>query len=449
MKNIFASKIAPITVLIIALFSTVAFAAGGGLSEHFKKFETVTASPADLFKQATARKIVTIGKYRLQLEPSNTRAANFRAEATGADGVSRSIKVDDTIRTFKGTVVGERGSYVRLSINDSIEGYITTRNGRIFIDSARKYSPGAAKNSLVLFQEGDRTQSARLQDVDGGLADGFQMMKARMSAHAPLRAPTAVDHQCIVQSSSIAPYNQQIIEYAWDADAQYLAITGTDVAGARARIEGNLNQMNGIYECELGMSAYQTFTHTWLPGSSDPYTQYEGQPTVTAFGTPTLSGARLLYRFEQYWNETFPHTNLNYRRDVAFLYTGRITNGLWASTGLTRERTVGYATPGHPHHYPKEFAYGWIQSSAGDPSAVPEYKVAAHELAHGIGFTHEIAEDSPEQCANKTQIDDSISFPFFCAATKNQMSGYLLGNDGNNNVGVTTLNRPLLWTGLN
>src|SRR5688572_26557182 len=136
------------------------------LAQHFVQHQRLTLDVA-----ATAAQVRQTGrmslaasdlKFDLDLVPHDIRAADYRAEEFGADGVGRRID-PGPVRTFKGVARGtEHGvrlgqlGQARFTVDErGVEGMIITPAEHYFVEPARKYSKEANVADYVIYKESD------------------------------------------------------------------------------------------------------------------------------------------------------------------------------------------------------------------------------------------------------------------------------------------------------
>ena len=82
---------------------------------------------------------------KLAVTPHDLRSNSYKAQDRNTLG--ENLLERAPANTFKGKVIGEENSVVRLTIDGSrIEGYFTSRGERYFIEPASKYSGAAASD---------------------------------------------------------------------------------------------------------------------------------------------------------------------------------------------------------------------------------------------------------------------------------------------------------------
>lgn len=296
---------------------------------------------------------VTVGEQVFELAATDLRAPGYRAEA-GARAA-----------TFRGRVIGEEGSHVRVTaLAEGLAGYFTRGGERFFIEPASAYTPSAPTGLLVVY----RAEDALVQIVPSCAGE----------LSAALAAPTRPESAATLR----------VLELATDADHDYVLAAGGPVE-ANQRILHVLNMVEGVYESELGISIEVVYQHAWT--APDPY----------AADTPP----GILQAFRAHWNSTLTDVG----RDFTQLFTGKAaaTNQGIAYTGVVcRTPDASYGLTG-----PSDFASAW-------------HRITAHELGHGFGALH-VGE--PQGCAS-TIMNATISLATpltFCPTSRAQIDAHV------------------------
>jgi len=324
------------------------------LATDFRKHEIVkldTRLMAERVRQTGQVSFNAAGKaYELVLVQNDLRAKDYHAEETTAGGVRRAVE-SGAVRTYKGFVRGIENSHARLTIDEkSFEGMILTPLANYFIEPAGKFSAAAAADDFVLYDERDVIARSKLScEVP---------MPEKVSAKAAEFAPRVAGGQL-----------QQVIELATEADAECVAAFGS-VTAANADILSIMNQVEGVYQLQLGLTFSITFQHGWT--TADPYNA----------GSQTL----FLDSFRDYWNQNFPLTNPLYRRDTAHMWTAK---QVFFGQGRAKVAVVC----NNPTN-----AYGWSSKFDFTPQ---KYILPAHEIAHNFNAQHV---DTVPGCANTIMI---------------------------------------------
>jgi hypothetical protein len=369
-----------IAVLILAINVTVSFAqsekAKQDLVRSFNRFDLqrVDQSTGLAGGGRQLRLVVDGSEMLLDVEPHDIRSLNYRSEDSSQPG--QRLQAIDEVKTFKGKVVGDEDSSVRLTIDGTkIEGYFLAGGRKYFIEPAKKYTNLAADGDSVVYGEGDSLIETDLicdADIPSQIESGKQMVAA--------------------QAASLTQSMQQI-ELATDADQQYVANFGS-ASAANAEILSILNMTEGVYESQLNLTLTVVYQHTW--STADPY-------NATSMST-------LLDSFLNYWNANLPATSIH--RDAAHLFTGK---SVALSAGLAYIGTI-CRNP--------LFAYGisgFINWAPG------KYLVPTHEIAHNLGANHA---DAAQNCAN-TIMNATVtgSTPLtFCTYSRNEVSTNVAAN---------------------
>ncbi|MGQ0542057.1 MAG: FG-GAP-like repeat-containing protein, partial [Blastocatellia bacterium] len=324
-----------------------------------------TASGKSLILNASGR------QYVLAVSPHEIRSQNYRAEDTGPAGV-RNIE-RSRITTFKGSVIGESGSRVRLNLNEGkIEGYFEVSGERFFVEPARKYSEFASADELVVYRAEDSLVQNNFwceSDIPARIERGNAMLGSRgVESVQALRR----------------------IDLATEADFEYVNTLG-GATQANNEILGILNMIEGTYEAELNLSIRVVFQHTWT--TPDPFTGASADP--------------ILRSFQSYWNANYGGVS----RNATHLFSGK-------SSVLSQ----GYAFVGVICNNPA-FAYGLSGYISWAPG---KYLITAHEIGHNLGANHA---DAAQSCSNtlmNTQLSGSTPITF-CTFSRTEISSFVAG----------------------
>jgi hypothetical protein len=320
--------------------------------------------------------------FELQLRPNDLRAPNYRAEEVSSDGVTRPVDMGP-ITTYKGNVEGVWASDARFTLNgDSIEGMIITPTDSYFIESAQKYSAAAQPSDYLLYKASDvRPEITR---VCGTLDEEVaQNAKQIFSSSASTEIAPEV----------FSPF--KVVEIATESDFEYTSALGGSSA-ANNDILSIMNQIQAIYERDIGLTFTVVFQHTWAD-ANDPYTT-NGDPVA------------MLQEFRDVWNRTFTANP----RDVAHLWTGRNLGG-----------PSGLAFAGVVCKDPSA-SYGASDLETDAPFRV---SIPAHEIGHNLGATHC---DGQADCDNTLMVgvqnqSNSLSF---CPFSVNEITSFVTANSG-------------------
>ena len=238
------------------------------LSKHFRKFDLIRMDPAAVAAQVrrSGRLVLksSVRDFDLQMAPHDLRSPDYSAQVIDSNGVAHPLPKTE-VTTYKGYVKGLAGAQARMSLTErGIEGAIFTKQGRYFLQPARALSKSSGADEFVLYE------SADLHKHDGTcgvtLADEVAAQEGAVKA-----APSDV-----IEAEVSGPVNSftpmKIARISTDADGEYVASFG-GASQANTQIETIINFVDGIYESEIGVKLFRSFSRT--PG-----------PTRTAILTP-------------------------------------------------------------------------------------------------------------------------------------------------------------------
>jgi Reprolysin family propeptide./Reprolysin (M12B) family zinc metalloprotease. len=361
------------------------------LDRVFRKRELVrldTRSVAERVRQTGQVSFNAAGKaYELVLMPNDLRAKDYHAEETIAGGIRRAVE-SGAVRTYKGFVRGIADSHARFTIDEkSFEGMILTPSANYFIEPAGKFSAAAATDDFVLYDERDVIERASLScEVP---------MPEKISAKSAEFAPRVAGGQL-----------QRVIELATEADAPFVATFNNDSAATNADILATMNQVEGVYQIQLGMTFNITYQHTWV--GTDPYGTPASAALLLTSGNPPSPTT-----FRGYWNANFPHTSPQFRRDIAHLWTGRFP-------------TAGISVIGVVCNNPTA-AYGLSGKVAPPFTNLQRYILTAHEIGHNFSASHA---DGQAGCDNTIMIASASEQTAlsFCQFSISQILNHVAAN---------------------
>jgi hypothetical protein len=280
-------------------------------------------------------------------------------------------------------VVGGAGGEARFTVTDGrIEGVVITPAENYYLQPMRDFEEAAAPAEFVLYRGSDVNPGA-VGDC-GALTLERKVAQATEQFAAPATATVAPD--------PLAATTLREVEVATEADYEYVQALGGSSA-ADSEILSILNQVEGVYGSELGISFKVVYQHTWAT-SADPYSATE--PNA------------MLAEFASYWNANFG----NVGRDLAHMWTGRDMDG----------SAIGIAYIGVTCRS-ASYAYGISERQTG---AVAKVGVTAHEVGHNFNAAH------------ATECPDTIMYPSlggstqltFCQTSRDQISSYVSSYGG-------------------
>ena len=314
------------------------------------------------------------------LSPNDLRAPGYHAEEVIDGGIVREVPMS-RVNTYKGSVVGMPGADARFTVDENtIEGMIITSDQSYFLESARKYSTSADAADYLLYKASDvRPEITR---TCGDTLDEQVNREAKQFAST--------------FSSNVAPEvfsPFRVVEIATEADDEYVAAFGGSSANANNDILSVMNQVQAIYERDIGLTFSVVFQHTWA--GADPY-------------TTSGDASAALNEFTNYWNANFAGTP----RDVAHLWTGRSLGG---PAGVA---WMGVVCFDGAHSY----GLSDLENMAPFRVGIP-----AHEIGHNFNASH---------CDGQANCDNTIMLATqtpsnnltFCQFSKDEITNWVNGH---------------------
>lgn len=316
--------------------------------------------------------------FDLELTPYDLRAESYTAEEVVDGGAVRSVSMGP-VHTFTGTVRGMEGALARFTLDEEkIEGVIITPGERYYIEPSRNFTASAGATEYLLYKGSDV-----IEGVHGSCA---ATMDGKLKGELERLAPRASD--ALVNAT-----NRQV-ELATEADYEYVNYFGGSAA-ANTEILSIMNQVDGVFQKELGVSFKIVYQHTWTT-SADPYS------STTSDG--------ILNEFTDYWN-----ANITHPRDLAHMWTDKLMDG-GATAGIA---WIGTICRDGAHAYGVSLrVLDGLKNS-----------IAAHEIGHNFGATHPDQQSPPVAECAATLMNSTVGPVLdFCPFSLGQMSTYLSAN---------------------
>jgi hypothetical protein len=365
-------------------------------------FDELALDPAAASRQVRETGRLTLqtgrGTFDLELEAYDVRAENYRAVAMEEGGVARELGRAPA-RTFKGTVRGMAGAQARFSIDaQKLEGVIVTPGGELyFVEPSKNLSAAAGKGDFVFYAESSvRAETfgecgTTLAQRVGERAEGV----AEAGGSGP-GATTAVNKGTRPEEV-FGPKPET--EMATEGDFEFFQAFGTAEA-ANAEILDIMNQVDGIYDVQLGIKMRVVFQRVWAV-SADPYS-----------GT---GASAALDQFRTVYNGSFAPGTVP-ARDLTHMWTGRDFTG----------PTIGIAYIAAVCDSPA-FSYGMSQHVFTAPSP-QRIGLTAHEIGHNFSAEH--PDDPDETDPGAATCGSSIMSAFispslnFCDWSRDQITNH-------------------------
>ena len=140
------------------------------LDQRFLAYESLQIDPATALQQVKDTGRLSLAssdlQFDLELVPHDLRAAGYRAEVFGANGVGQTIDIG-LVHTFKGRARGSQSGVqlpqigeARFTIDASgVEGLIITPTEHYFVEPAKNFSDAAMTSDYVIYRESDVVRS--------------------------------------------------------------------------------------------------------------------------------------------------------------------------------------------------------------------------------------------------------------------------------------------------
>ena len=354
------------------------------VEQVFTSHEDVKLDPetaAQHVRESGRLSVQTPGRnFEIVLWPNDLRAPDYRAEEVIDGGIVREVPMS-RVNTDKGSVIGMPDAEARFTVDrNTIEGMIIAPDQSYFLESARKYSASADAADYLLYKASDVRP-----DITRTCGDTLdQLVNREAKQFAPGFSPN-------VAPQAFSPF--RVAEIATEADFEYVSALGGSTA-ANNDILSIMNQVQGIYERDIGLTFRVVFQHTWAT-ASEPY-------------NTSGDAVAVLNEFTNYWNANFTGTN----RDLTHLWTGRNLGG---SAGIA---WLGVVCADAAH------AYGLSDTETMAPFRVG---IPAHEIGHNFNADHC---DGQAGCDNTLMMATQTPSTTltFCQFSRDEITNYVAGH---------------------
>ena len=350
------------------------------LNESLNNYQFQSLDINHLLQQANSREAIKLQlqdrSFEITLEARDLRAPSYTAVESLASGMSRIVE-RTPVQTYRGSLGPNTQGQARFSFSGgSMDALILTPEEWYFVEPLNRYLPQAQSSDVVVYKRSDIRSDAL---GDCGLVSAEKLV-AGIGSLPPISsivingAPTTL-----------------AVELATEADFEYVTALGGS-SNANNEILNVMNQVEGLYQTELGLTFSVVFQHTW-DTDTDPYS--------------STDPSTMLQEFTSHWNTNFKSVN----RDMAHMWTGRNMDG----------SVVGIAWKGVTCS--KNNSYGVSQRLTGTPA---KYILTAHEMGHNFGADHVSASNAGQSDCDNTIMNASIGTGFtFCQYSKDQMNTHV------------------------
>jgi metallopeptidase family M12-like protein/pre-peptidase len=373
------------------------------IAKTLKKYDLVKLDRVELASQMDRNGRILLetsaGNFDLELTPHDLRSQDYQSQSIGADGIARRLPITP-VKTYKGRVNGSSRAQARMTLTKmGIEGIVITGSDRYFLQPARSLSKTANEDEFVFYSGNDTTEKPGTCGVT--LADE---VAARERLTKESGKTVQAESFATADTDPLSP--MRVVRLATDADAEYVSALGGAVQ-ANDQILSIMNQVDGIYQVDIGLTFQIVFQNAWTNAATDPY-------------AATDPGS-LLNEFSNYWNNHFAGMP---SRNLAHLWTDKDMSG-----------TVGLAYLGVVCRDSSD-SYAWSRRTPNIPTnPITDGTVAltAHEIGHNFHAVHtdiissEIPVEIVQSCRGSIMLSFVTSSATFCPFSQAQIKSFVAG----------------------
>ena len=285
------------------------------------------------------------------------------------------------VNTYKGSVIGSPGADARFTVDDNaIEGMIITSDQSYFLESARKYSTSADAEDYLLYKA-----SHVRPDITRTCGDTLDEQVNREAKQFVSESSAGITPQVF------SPF--KVVELATEADFEYVSQSGGNATTTNSNILGIMNQVQAIYERDIGLTFTVVFQRAW--NTADPYSTSGPDPSAA----------------------------VNLLNSLTTKYTGPSRDDVHLWTGKNLGGPAGIAWMGEVCLDPTH-SYGLSDFETMAPFRVG---IPAHEIGHNFNASHC---DAQAGCTNSIMVaTQTMSNNLtFCPFSVNEITTYVTNN---------------------
>ena len=369
----------------------------GRVTDLLSAYERVDLDASDAVRRVRAGEPLHIATptlaFDVRLVENDIRSADCVVQVTHAGGVVERLD-PGPVTTYRGTVDGMPDAEARFTIDeDGVEGVILTDDAWWFVEpETADLAKQGGRGSHVVYSNDDVLPQA------GGMCGTTQ-------AHELGNEIERLGGGDKTQGG--LPPLPPRTELATEADYDYFRVLD-GVQKANNEIASIINQVDGVYQKQLGVSFEIVYQNVW-DTRDDPYDS-------------TDAGQRL-NEFRSYWNSN----RAGVRRDLAHFWTGTPIDG-----NVLGVAYVGVICSASSASYGLSAYLG---------NAPGKFILSAHEIGHNFGGLHPDQQSPPRTECDNTIMQSFVGSGFkFCRYSRDQIANQLSSSSAclrNNRVPVS------------
>jgi hypothetical protein len=350
-----------------------------GIDAYLADYELLTLDAAQAAADVESAGMFTLetarGPFDVALAVHDMRSADYKAEAAMDGGEVRPLGRAAS-KTYSGYLVGQVGTDARFTVgSDRLGGMMLAAGEAFYLEPLGLYTLDAGPTDYVLY---------RGSDVRPDLFGTCAVTAAQKVAGALEKLPGTAEVDGLAG---------RVVQLATDADYEYVTAAGGPAA-ANAEILSVMNQVEAVYEREVGLTFEITYQHVWA-APNDPYTS-------TDPGT-------LLNELTNHWNANFG----NIVRDLAHLWTGKDLTG--STTGIAWTGVVCLSL---------DHSYGLSQRLT---TPTGNAILTAHEIGHNFSATHADEQPGCDNTIMESVVGTGLTF---CQFSRDQITSWVESHPG-------------------
>jgi hypothetical protein len=375
----------------------------GKLYGFFNDFQAFTYNPC------TSDEVRDIGRLVLELD-GKQREIHLRPINLLAPNIQRTVT--KPVYTYKGYVVGEEGSRVRLTVAPYYFGGVVRLGDEVFfVEPSARFQPGSMSDMFIIYKS---------TDVKKGPPAYCGLEVLNPDADRIMETDCLPEDELERIRVFLRGRPWYLVQLALEADDEFTGIyCGSPVSSScetfiRTRLQDYANRLDDIWEKNLNLRVGITHTRAYTDSSPDVYNADYAHGPVRLPGWPSTCvnpETGIWERFRDHW--TSDQSKIGIPREVAVLFTGR---DLWLCPGVNPTQGAWdlYGTAGLDKTVCNNLSNAFV--------VMEEYTkntagLMAHEIGHSLGFA---SHDSLACCSEA----DSTTGPVLCGTVESGSDKY-------------------------
>src|SRR4051812_20002843 len=222
---------------------------------YLQDYKLITLDPGASLAKVREGQTLSIeaglDRYDVDLVVNDLRAPDFRVEETLEDGTTRRMP-DTPVNTYRGAVTNRDGATARFTMDEGrLSGLIIDGDDRVFVEPLETYSLAGGPTDYLVYHAYDVRPEATPGTCGVTEAEKVSTAVEGLSEDVDKASATALS----------------TVQIATETDNEYVNALG-GAAAANSDIMTIVNQIDGVYQAELGLAFQVVLQNTYA--GADP-----------------------------------------------------------------------------------------------------------------------------------------------------------------------------------